>query len=155
MKIYLMRHGEASFDAATDRQRPLTELGKRQSKEVAEQFMLAMERVDLVLLSPYLRTRQTWGAIEALCKASPPVELLDELVPEANPAMARDLLIAQAEVAQAEHVLVISHMPLLGYLLAELVPGQEPSLFATSGIAQIAMLQQPQLECRVSPQLQI
>ncbi|MCD8551340.1 MAG: phosphohistidine phosphatase SixA, partial [Shewanella xiamenensis] len=32
---------------------------------------------------------------------------------------------------------VISHMPLLGYLVSELVAGVEPPLFATSGITLI------------------
>ncbi|QIZ77219.1 phosphohistidine phosphatase SixA [Ferrimonas lipolytica] len=153
MNIYLMRHGEAGFDAPSDQLRQLTSLGKSQSLEVAQQFLVAMQHMDLVLVSPYLRAQQTWQMIESLCQAQPQVQVLDELVPEADPAITRDVVVATAAVAKANNVLVIAHMPLLGYLLAELVPGQEPCLFATSGIAEIAMLEKPQLERRASPQM--
>ena len=60
--------------------------------------------------------------------------VLDELVPSADPAMCASLIQAYAEQCKADKVLVVSHMPLLGYLVSEIVRGVEPPLFATSAV---------------------
>jgi phosphohistidine phosphatase len=36
-------------------------------------------------------------------------------------------------------VLVISHLPLVGYLVAELCPGETPPMFTTSAIANVTL----------------
>lgn len=153
MKIYLMRHGEAGFEAATDKQRFLTTNGERQTAEVIEQFPELLQQVDLVLTSTYLRTEQTWNVIAPMCSSRPEVASAQELTPEANPQVARDLILAHAEVSNAKQVLVVSHMPLLGYLVAELVPGLEPSMFATSSVTEIEVGETARVSKIVSPQL--
>ncbi|SHI08788.1 phosphohistidine phosphatase, SixA [Ferrimonas marina] len=140
-----MRHGEASYAAPTDPQRPLTERGIAESVAMAKHYGDAWHQLDLVLVSPYLRAQQTWQAIEQALGLKVKVETLEELVPESDPALARDLLLASAEVAGARGVLVVAHMPLLGYLLAELVSGSEPAMFMTSGVAHIRSEQRADL----------
>jgi phosphohistidine phosphatase len=45
--------------------------------------------------------------------------------------------LAYAEQYKADNVLVIAHMPILGFMVSELVAGVEPPLFATSAVAHI------------------
>ncbi|GAA4872377.1 phosphohistidine phosphatase SixA [Ferrimonas pelagia] len=146
-----MRHGEASFDAPTDPQRELTVLGQQQSRAMAEHYFADWQTVDLVLISPYVRTDQTWQQIAAILPQPVPVQILEELVPEADPEYASDVVIATAQVLGARRVLVVSHMPLLGYLLAELVPGQIPAMFTTSAVAKITLDEAATLVERLAP----
>ncbi|MBY6186040.1 phosphohistidine phosphatase SixA [Marinobacter hydrocarbonoclasticus] len=152
MKLFLMRHGEASFDAITDRQRPLTPLGVSQTQQMASHLASQIEQLDLVFVSPYLRAQQSWEACQPLLPKSASVHCLDELVPEASPAQAHDLLLAHMEVAGAETGLVVAHMPLLGYLVSELVPGAHPPLFATSAMAEIELTPERRLVRLQGPQ---
>ncbi|MBY5922116.1 phosphohistidine phosphatase SixA [Ferrimonas balearica] len=152
MKLFLMRHGEASFDAVTDRQRPLTPLGVTQTQQMATHLARQLSQLDLVFVSPYLRAQQSWQACEALLPKPERVHHLDELVPDASPALAHDLLLAHMTLVKAKTGLVIAHMPLLGYLVSEFVPGQTPPLFATSALAQVALEPAPQLISLQGPQ---
>ncbi len=152
MKLFLMRHGEASFDAATDRQRPLTPLGVTQTQQMAAHLARQLTQLDLVFVSPYLRAQQSWQACEALLPEPERVHYLDELVPDASPTLANDLLLAHMTLVRAQTGLVIAHMPLLGYLVSELVPGQTPPLFATSALAQIELQPSPRLISLQGPQ---
>ncbi|MBY5993754.1 phosphohistidine phosphatase SixA [Ferrimonas balearica] len=145
MELFLMRHGEASFDAPTDRQRPLTEVGATQCQQMAAHLAANLTGLDMVFVSPYLRAQQSWRACQPLLPQPKGVQTLDELVPEGDPALCHDLVMAHMDLAQAKTALVVAHMPLLGYLVSEWVPGETPPLFATSAIAH--------LECRPNPRL--
>lgn len=145
-----MRHGEAEYYAAEDALRALTAAGQQQSVTVAQQLAASWHTLDLVLVSPYLRAQQTWSAIQAVCPLGPEVITLPELVPEADPATACAAILAYGEIHQAQHILVVSHMPLLGYLLAEFIPGEIPLLFATSSISVIDFTPKPALIERIS-----
>ncbi|ADN76826.1 phosphohistidine phosphatase, SixA [Ferrimonas balearica DSM 9799] len=145
MKLFLMRHGEASFDASTDRQRPLTPLGVTQTQQMAAHLASRIAQLDQVFVSPYLRAQQSWQACEVLLPKAQKIHTLNELVPEACPQTAHDLLLAYMDVQGAETGLVIAHMPLLGYLVSEFVPAEAPPLFATSALAQIELKPTPTL----------
>ncbi len=132
-----MRHGEAGFDAPSDPERPLSENGRQQSLALVHHYLPQWQTLDLVLVSPYVRTWQTWETMRTQLPESIPVEVLPELVPETDPALAADVITATAELAGAKQVLVVSHMPLVGYLLSQLVPGQVPMMFATASVAHV------------------
>ncbi|BDM63867.1 phosphohistidine phosphatase SixA [Shewanella sp. NFH-SH190041] len=139
MQLFLMRHGEASYEAASDRERVLTAVGRQQTSQMSHWLAERVSGFDLVLVSPYLRVQQTWQQLS--CEFAEPGKwlVLDELVPSADAEVAAQLILAYAAQCQAQRVLVISHMPLLGYLVSELTPGIEPPLFATSAIAQLCV----------------
>ena len=137
MQLFLMRHGEAEYHARSDRERELTDSGLTHSKMMSEWLKNSVSEFDLVLVSPYLRTMQTWETLSAYFPEPKRVKVLSELVPAADPDMSSRLVMAYAEQFKAQNVLVISHMPLLGYMVSELVPGIEPPLFATSSVALI------------------
>ncbi|MBO2657918.1 phosphohistidine phosphatase SixA [Shewanella algae] len=137
MQLFLMRHGEASFEAPSDRERMLTDAGRLHTTQMSNWLNDSVSAFDLVLVSPYLRAQQTWQELGKHFPEPRKWMVLDELVPSADPEMAASLVKAYAEQFKADKVLVIGHMPLLGYMVSELVAGIEPPLFATSSVALI------------------
>ncbi|ENG0953377.1 phosphohistidine phosphatase SixA [Yersinia enterocolitica] len=134
MQVFIMRHGDAALDAASDAQRPLTLCGQDESRQIASWLNDQSVDVDRVLVSPYLRAGQTLAVVREVLTLSAEQEVMPELTPGGDAAFVSCYLQALAKEDCAA-VLVISHLPLVGYLVAELCPGQCPPMFATSAIA--------------------
>jgi len=143
MQLFLMRHGEAGFLAHSDRERTLTDTGRYRTNVMSNWLARSIVEFDLVLVSPYLRAQQSWQEVSKHFPEPKNWLVLDELVPLGDPAIAVSLALAYGEQYRAENVLMIAHMPLLGYMVSDLVPGIEPPLFATSGIACIDISVKP------------
>ncbi|MDO6617726.1 MULTISPECIES: phosphohistidine phosphatase SixA [unclassified Shewanella] len=137
MQLFLMRHGEASFDAPSDRERMLSQVGRNQSNTMANWLTQKVNSVDLVIVSPYLRAQQTWQEVAKHLPEPNKWLVLDDITPSGSPQIAVDAILAYAEHYNAQKVLVIAHMPILGYMVSELVAGMEPPIFATSAIVSI------------------
>lgn len=138
MRIYIMRHGEAENFAASDAERPLTERGSRQSKQMAEMLAQQLNQpLDTVLVSTYLRAQQTWQCMESELPGVANVQVSDEITPYGDAATVVDYLKAMIGVEKPQSVLLVSHLPLVGYLTSELVVGIQPPMFSTSAIAAI------------------
>jgi phosphohistidine phosphatase len=137
MQLFLMRHGEAGFDAPSDRERKLTETGRIHSGYMANWLGKQINQLDLVIVSPYLRAQQTWQEVSKHLTASRKLVVLDDVTPSGDAKKAVDVVLAYAEQYKADNVLVIAHMPVLGFMVSELVAGIEPPLFATSAVAHI------------------
>lgn len=155
MQLYLMRHGEAGFDASVDSQRTLTDLGQREVMHMGARLSQELSRCDLVLVSPYVRAQQSWICLKAVLPDEVQVATLDELVPNADPALSHDVIAAYAETHGAERVLAVAHMPLLAYLVREFVPGIEPPLFATAAVASINSEPSAELQWLKSPTMPV
>ncbi|MBT1446329.1 phosphohistidine phosphatase SixA [Shewanella sp. JM162201] len=134
MQLFLMRHGEAGYQAQSDRDRTLTDTGRYHTRLMSNFLSRLVTEFDLVLVSPYLRAQQTWQELATHFPEPRKWLTIDDLTPSSDPATAASLIEAYADQYKADKVLVIAHMPLLGYLVSELVRGVEPPLFATSGI---------------------
>ncbi|NOH70709.1 phosphohistidine phosphatase SixA [Vibrio pectenicida] len=134
MKIFIMRHGEAEHYALTDAERALTYKGRSDSIQAAH---LCAEKgyshLDMVFVSPYLRAQQTWQAISPRLNAKQ-IKTCDDITPYGDAAHVGDYIAAIAEVERPKSILLISHLPLVGYLTAEFVPNIVPPMFPTSGI---------------------
>lgn len=65
-------------------------------------------------------------------------EVLPELTPCGDVGLVSAYLQALTNEGVAS-VLVISHLPLVGYLVAELCPGETPPMFTTSAIASVTL----------------
>lgn len=137
MNIFIMRHGQAVPEASTDALRPLTDQGKSEVCLMAEWLSAQVPTFDCVLVSPYLRTSQTW---QQLAKYIPGavIENCRELTPDADADIAASLLLAYADVSSNNNVLVISHMPMVGLLVESLCPAIMAPIFVTSGIAKVS-----------------
>lgn len=138
MRIYIMRHGEAHTFAASDAERPLTERGQVQSQHMAVQLAHQLpDGIESVWISPYLRAQQTWAAMAEYLPAPKQLLTVDEITPYGDAEDVATYLKAVITVERPDSVLLVSHLPLVGYLTAELVPGLQPPMFITSSIAAI------------------
>ncbi|MDB1123339.1 phosphohistidine phosphatase SixA [Vibrio algarum] len=135
MKVFIMRHGEAAHYAASDAERELTQHGRSQSTAVARACeKQGFKDFDLVLVSPYIRAQQTWETISELFCARE-LQTYDEITPYGDSEEASSYVSALAQVKHLDTVLLVSHLPLVGYLTAEFVTNLTPPMFPTSGLA--------------------
>ncbi|NKF51151.1 phosphohistidine phosphatase SixA [Shewanella sp. WXL01] len=137
MQLFLMRHGEAGFDAPSDRERKLTDTGRYQTRLMANWLSKHADQFELVIVSPYLRAQQTWQEVSKSLPEPGHFVTLDDVTPNADPSYGVDAIKAYAEQFGAEKVLVISHMPIVGFMVHEFDTSIEPPIFATSAIAKI------------------
>lgn len=59
MQVFIMRHGDAALDAASDSVRPLTTNGCDESRLMANWLKGQKVEIERVLVSPFLRAEQT------------------------------------------------------------------------------------------------
>ncbi|MCT8831195.1 phosphohistidine phosphatase SixA [Glaesserella parasuis] len=149
MNIWIMRHGEAGFNAPTDAQRNLTEQGKlmayQQGQWLAKRLENQQIKLDKVIISPYLCTQQTAQAVEQGMQAVNTMqsfanlaETWEEITPDGNPDTVIDYLAFLREEG-AKHVLIISHLPLVFDLVYQLT--QQRVHFSPAVIAEISKVE--------------
>ncbi|AKG72323.1 MULTISPECIES: phosphohistidine phosphatase SixA [Serratia] len=138
MQVLIMRHGEAALDAASDAVRPLTVCGRDESRQMAAWLNTKSVDIERVLVSPYLRAEQTLETVREALTLPEGEEVLPELTPGGDAGLVSCYLQALAKEGIGA-VLVVSHLPLVGYLVAELCPGECPPMFATSAIANVEL----------------
>ncbi|MBT0726712.1 phosphohistidine phosphatase SixA [Rosenbergiella australiborealis] len=136
MHVYIMRHGDAALDAASDAQRPLTRYGVEETQQMSRWLVEQQPAFDVTLVSPFLRAQQTFMHFSENVPQSGKVETLELLTPAGDAKEVSDYLHALAREG-VDTVMVISHLPLVGYLVTALCPEQCPPMFATAGIAHI------------------
>ncbi|KAB8312169.1 phosphohistidine phosphatase SixA [Erwinia endophytica] len=134
MQVFIMRHGDAALDAASDSVRPLTHCGCDESRQMANWLNGQAVDIERVLVSPYLRAEQTLATVREALTLPDGQDVLPELTPGGDPALVACYLQVLAKEG-VKSVLVISHLPLVGYLVSELCPQEAPPMFATSAIA--------------------
>lgn len=112
MKLYLLRHGEASW-SGDDISRPLTDRGKQ---DIYTQVVSNQSRLnpDVIWVSEYRRAQES--AAIAADSLSIPVRTFPELSPDASPADFYALLNKQGK---GENILIVSHNPVLTILIKE------------------------------------
>ena len=123
-RLILLRHGEARPRAASgsDLDRELTDAGRAAAAATGHALAGAGETPDAVLVSPAVRTGQTWGEARAAWPSPPPERTLRTLY-EAAPAE----LLRIAEDEGAACVLLVGHNPGLQTLASDL-SGTDPRL---------------------------
>ncbi|KGD72342.1 phosphohistidine phosphatase [Tatumella morbirosei] len=134
MQVYIMRHGEAALEADSDSVRPLTHCGCSESRQMASWLCKQTVDIERVLVSPYLRAEQTLSEVRGCLQLPKEFEVLPELTPSGDAASVASYLEVLAKQGVSS-VLVVSHLPLVGYLVSALCPQEAPPMFATSGIA--------------------
>ncbi|CAI1000082.1 Phosphohistidine phosphatase sixA [Serratia proteamaculans] len=92
--------------------------------------------IERVLVSPYLRAEQTLATVREALSLPASEEVLPELTPGGDASLVGSYLQVLAQQGITS-VLIVSHLPLVGYLVAELCPGECPPMFATSAIANV------------------
>ncbi|NVK41303.1 MAG: phosphohistidine phosphatase SixA [Oceanospirillaceae bacterium] len=118
MKLYLMRHGEAGFDAPSDFDRSLTERGIMALDRMLSRERAVLDDVSAVLPSPYLRARQTADRVVSHLGV-PLLEPNTAFIPDIDTRLA----LAALESSMLDGLLLVSHQPLIGKLVATLIEG--------------------------------
>lgn len=153
MNIWIMRHGEAGFNAPSDSERCLTDNGIKnttsQGKWLGEYLTTKQIHLDKIIVSPYLRAQQTLENVIIGMQAvnfSPNfthlIETWDEITPDGNPYTVEDYLHFLREEG-AKNILLISHLPLVFDLAQRLAHNLSHLQFPTSTIAEIDLTKVP------------
>ena len=115
MQVFVLRHGDAVVPPGGNA-RSLTPRGE--SEAIAAGQMLAGQGIQSVFSSNLLRARQTTALVQpALGDVS--VTLTEDLVPPST----GESICAQMEESGADAVLLVSHMPLVAYLVSWFISG--------------------------------
>ncbi len=138
MKIYILRHGQAEPQQATDEARHLTAKGERDTRAIISLCKSQMADVKKIFVSSLVRAQQT-AAIAAEFFAQIPLETTDLLVPEANPLALYDWL--QALPDDLDAILLVSHQPLVGRVVNQLCAKAEG--YYPMGTSSLAALEAP------------
>lgn len=147
MNIWIMRHGEAGFNAQIDSERSLTTQGKNtafsQGKCLGEYFIQQNIQLDKVLVSPYLRAKQTLEEVTKGMQAANfsqdianLIEEWDEITPSGSPEIIQDYLSFLNEEG-AKQILIVSHLPLVFDLVQIFTQYQQSVHFYPAVIANI------------------
>lgn len=137
MQIFVMRHGQAENIAPSDALRPLTENGINEARTSAQWFAENQHVFDCVFVSPYLRAQQTADTVIEQLKSVGERKTLSFITPEDNAKEVHDYLDAVFSLEQYKKILLVSHMPLVSYLVAELTSDNTMPIFQTASVAQI------------------
>lgn len=138
--LYLLRHSQAEPQRgpnSSDEDRVLTIEGRakltRVLSIVRDNFHV---EVDRILSSPYKRALETSEIAKDILKPRKPKIILGkELEPDKSPYELYSFVLKQKFVAQ-DRVLLVSHQPLLGDTISDLIELKSPS-FAPASIARI------------------
>lgn len=138
MKLILMRHGEAESHAASDYDRNLTQSGQKEVRASALSLAAYQPRIDLLMVSPYPRARQTADLVIGVL-GPVPMLVTDQVTPDVGVPQAIRELEKQCDDRQC--IMVVMHQPIIGSLVYYLTGVQQPM-----GTASVAMLDAPILE---------
>lgn len=119
-RLDLLRHGEA-VAGDPDAMRPLSRAGRQAIARLAETFAREGWRPAAVWSSPLLRAQQSASILVARACPGIEIETLEILTPDTEPEQVVTELVARGV---REHVMLVSHQPLVGRLVMHLTSGQ-------------------------------
>lgn len=149
MNIFIMRHGEAEVMAKSDQARHLTAYGAKQAFSQGHWLKTYLKSTALlselthVIVSPYVRAQETFEQVKAAFEDdfSAKVETWEGITPYGNAETVADYLSVLKEEG-VKGVLLISHLPLVGEIVAELYGKRNPVSFYPATITQLAWNEQ-------------
>jgi phosphohistidine phosphatase len=131
MNLYIIRHGIAEDLGASnnhdDSQRALTDAGRKKMYSIAEGLRAFSVELDLVLSSPYKRTRETAEIVTEVFKMKNKLFYTENLIP---PGELLQLIDEVNEKYSVDNLAIVGHEPALSSLVSLLLSGQ-PSLSIT------------------------
>lgn len=125
MELYILRHAIAADPGPKyklDSARPLTDEGIRKMKEVAKGMRAMGLSFDLILTSPYLRTRQTADIAAEVLDFKKKIMMTETLASSGGDPKRLITEINQHHES-AESILLVGHEPYLSGLISMLISG--------------------------------
>ncbi len=136
-ELYLFRHGlaEERGDAwPDDAKRPLTDDGTSLMRKAARGLARMGVTFDVVLTSPYARTRQTAEIIATAFEERPPVVALESLAPGGS---IQSVLTDLERQTRRARIGMVGHEPGIGELAARLAGARYPIEFKKGSACRI------------------
>lgn len=137
MQIFVMRHGQAEMLAVKDAQRPLTQSGIKEAQVMGQWLLKNSPAFDCVFVSPYVRAQQTADAVINELSGVAKRQTLAIITPEDNAKDVHGYLDTVCSQEQYKSILLVSHMPLVSYLVEELTIEHAMPMFQTASVAHI------------------
>jgi phosphohistidine phosphatase len=138
MLIFIMRHGQAQAMAHSDRSRELTVKGEQEVTHIARWLAQQQLSFNAIFVSPYIRAQQTANIVKNVLVTSTQLTTLDFITPNDPAQKMYDYIDATFFESTEQNILIVSHMPLVSYLVEAFTCGQQAPLFQTASIAEIA-----------------
>lgn len=118
MKLFIGRHGQASFDAESDRARPLTAAGISETEKLRDHYLSELKQAQFIWASDLKRANET--ACIYADKLDLKIETKNFLSPDGE---AHRVLKKLQALEPDACVLIVSHQPLVGELVSLLCEG--------------------------------
>lgn len=137
MQVYIMRHGQAFTSGSVDALRELTTEGKQEARIMAK--WIAEQKIDLdqIIVSPFVRAQETSKELFNYLDKKIAVTTLDFITPSGSAQTVHDYIDGVCATDNINSLLIVSHMPLVSYLVAELTIDGDCPIFQTAAIAHI------------------
>jgi phosphohistidine phosphatase len=137
VNLVIMRHGEAEPLSSQDSQRQLTAKGRADVTRMAQWAATSYQPFDYIIHSPFIRTQQTAELMWQVQSTKPMLQTLAELVPEGDCQQVQLYVDALLETNTNARVLLVSHMPLVSFLVETFSKTGQTPIFETSGLVGI------------------
>jgi len=135
MQVYIMRHGQAFTSGKSDALRELTVQGQLEAKLMAKWFNTQKIEIDHIIVSPFVRAKQTSQQLLQQLGNKINLTTLDFTTPSGSVKQMHDYLDGICVKDNVKTLLIISHMPFVSYLVAELTENGDCPIFQTAGVA--------------------
>jgi phosphohistidine phosphatase len=136
-ELYLVRHAIAEERGSAwsdDSKRPLTDEGIERMQKAARGLARLGVTLDVVLTSPFVRTRQTAEIVTLAFDPRPPIVAIESLTPNGSfQAVLNDL---EKQTTRAR-IAIVGHEPHLGEIAARLGGLRQPLPFKKGAICRI------------------
>lgn len=108
-RLVLLRHAKSDWPTGVpDRERPLGKRGRQEAPQAGRWLAAAGLTPDLALVSPALRTRQTWNLVSAQLGGDVPTQISDDLYAA---GLAGSLELVRGLGDDVRTVLLVGHNP--------------------------------------------
>lgn len=136
-ELYLIRHGVAEERGDSwpdDAKRPLTDEGRERMRKAARGLVKMGIRFDVLVTSPFLRTRQTAEIVAAAYNEAPPIVAIESLAPGGS---IQSVMADLERQARRSRVAIVGHEPGIGELAARLAGARYPIEFKKGAVCRI------------------
>jgi phosphohistidine phosphatase len=137
IELYLIRHGvaeERGEEWPDDSKRPLSPEGIAKLRKIARGLTRLHVKIDLIVASPLVRTRQTAELVAAGLDPHPHIVTADALAPGGSTAA---VLTELERHAKRGSIALVGHEPGIGELAAKLIGARRPIGFKKGAICRI------------------
>lgn len=138
VNVFIMRHGEAQSVAHSDAARELTARGRQEARQSGLSLSEQVGPFDVVIVSPYIRAKQTCKIVCEATGEPKHIETCEDLTPESSPQTMHDYIDAVIALHRPKNILLVSHMPLVSYLVSEMSNNHGTPIFMTAAVAHIS-----------------